>query len=358
MEEKIAKIKKETIRIVQTYFTEDIDQVLAEIEEVKKNSSVASSPNLIEELNIYRALLLFVEFPTLSEDDQLKLFKGDLIKALKVGIDIKERFTLKMNTLDSSLWPETVQIFLEAIASNEEKIGRENIVVEGEKNPSAPLLKNWLRDYSRIYGMEKHDRMVIHKYMTENRNVAKLSQTEKITLLKVIEFYESLKFPTQSQFLKAFEEYLSRSEEDLSSIEEAMGLVPQPLTDQNDPLSGFREEMFLGGEGIINDNLSNLMRKYPKIADQEISEKPINLLYNEKSVRPTIANWLSDYSSFAGAEGREITDRSNYLLRSANAVNLKLEERVRLGLILRSIDEGYPLPFSVNDQRIIFNTSG
>ena len=85
MEEKIAKIKKETIRIVQTYFTEDIDQVLAEIEEVKKNSSVASSPNLIEELNIYRALLLFVEFPTLSEDDQLKLFKGDLIKALKVG---------------------------------------------------------------------------------------------------------------------------------------------------------------------------------------------------------------------------------------------------------------------------------
>lgn len=358
MEAKIAQIKKETIRIVQTYFTEEIDQVLKEIEEAKKTPEAASSPDLIEELNIYRALLLFVEFPTLSEDDQLKLFRADLLKAFKVGIDIKERFALKMNTLDSSLWPETAQLFLEAIASNEEKIGRENIVVEGEKDSSAPLLRNWLRDYNRIYGMEKHDRMVIHRYMTENRNVAKLNQNEKVTLLKAIEFYESLKFPTQSQFLKAFEEYLNQPDSEISLVEEAIGITSQPSDDQNDPLSGFREEMFLGGEGIINDNLRNLMSKFPKIADQEISEKPINLLYNGESVRPTIENWLSDYSSFAGADGREITDRSNYLLRSANTVNLKLEERIRLGLILRSIDESYPLSFSVKDQRIIFNTSG
>ncbi len=358
MEEKIAKIKKETVKVVQTYFTEDIDRLLADIEELEKNPALFNNPSWLEELSIYRALLLFVDFPTLSEDLQIKLFKESLLKAIRVGIDIKERFAIKMNVLDSSLWPETAQVFLEALTLNEEKIGRENILVEGEPTPSLPSVKNWLRDYNRIYGMEKHDRMIIHKYMTENKNVAKLNQLEKMVLLKVIEFYESLKFPTQSQFAKAFEDYLNQSDSDLELIEESLGLKTEALeSNLNDSISALREEMLAGKGDVISDRIDNLMKKFPKVADQEITEKPIKLIYSGEVVRPTVENWLSDYSSFAGAEGREINDRSNYLLRSPNALDLKLEERVRLGLILRSVDEGYPLPCSSSQQKVLFNVS-
>ncbi len=354
MEEKIAKIKRATVRVVQTYFSEDIPDLLQEIETLKKDQKIQSGSALLDELNIYRALLLFVDFPSLAENEQLRLFREDLLKALRVGIDVRERFFIKMNTLDASLWPETVQKFIEALMANEEKIGKSNILVEGETDQILPCLKNWLRDYNRIYGMDKHDRMMIHKYLTENRNVSKLNQEETMLLLKALELYESLKFPTQSQFMKAFEEYLNRPDSDIVEVEELLGISGESQEDL-EPIKALRQEVKLNAEDVVSDSIKELIRKFPRVIDQEITGQPIKLIYNGKTVRPTIENWLSDYSSFAGAEGREVNDRSNYLLRSPNAVNLKLEERVRLGLLLRSFDEGYLLPFSTTENRVIFN---
>ncbi len=357
IEAQIEKIRRSTVEIVKTYFTEDLGELLIEIAKLERDPIVAKNANLIEELKVYKCLLLFVDFPTLSEEKQLWLFRNALVKALRVGIDVRERFIVKMNVLDPSLWAETAQPFVEAIIQNEERVGREGILIQGEASPTPPIIKNWLRDYNRIYGMDKHEKIIMHQYMTESKNVARLNQEEKIVLLKVLELYESLKFPTQSQFVKAFEDYLNQNLENLEQVEQLF--VEEGFVDQGvDPISQMKEDLIFNDKEIVTDNLTNLMKKFPKIFDQEITEKPIKLLYSEETVRPTIENWLSDYSSFAGANDREITDRSSYLLRSPNVSNLKLEERVRLGLILRSVDEGYPLPFSLSSQKIIFSLPG
>lgn len=347
----LQNIREKSIETLKNYFVEDAQDTINQINEQLRNPEIQNNPAQLEELKIYLDLMRFIAFSTLPEPDQVELFRTSLLKAFRVGIDIKNRFDIKMNLTPDVLWPETVQQFIEAMLKNNERLGNQPIIVRGEHSESQPVLSNWLRDYNRIYGMDRHEKIIPHRYMTESQNVQQLNREDQTTLLKTLEFYEGLKFPSQSQIQaameKALDQYLAENEdlpeEDFESGEES------------DVVSDVKERLRLNSEEYLDNDIETLIIKFPKVADQQVSRESIKLLFNDEIVKPTISNWLADYRAYAGVGKHEINERSDYLLRSTNVQNLNPAERERLGLLLRSYDEKYLLPFSVSKQEILFD---
>lgn len=346
----LQEIREKTVETLKTYFVEDAQEIISEIESSLRNPDITSNSAQSEELKIYLALMNFIAFSTLPEPDQLELFRTFLVKAFRVGIDIENRFAIKMDLTPDVLWPETVQSFVEAMLKNNERLGGQTILVRGEKVETSPILSNWLRDYNRIYGMDRHEKIIPHRYLSENPNIHRLNKEEQALLLKILEFYEGLKFPSQEQIQrsleKALDQYIAENNE-----------LPEEFEENNqevDVVEDVRERLRIDSNEIIDNDIETLIRQYPKVSDQIISSQPIKLLFNEEIVQPTISNWLADYRAYVGIGKHEINERSDYLLRSQNVQNINPEERERLGLLLRSYDEHYLLPFSISKQQIVF----
>jgi len=346
----VRSIRGKTIETLKTYFVEDAQQLIGEIAELEKDPAVSSDPSKLEELRVYQSLMKFVAFATLPEADQLELFRVSLLKALRVGVDLKNRFAIKMNLTADVLWPETAQAFVEAILKNTERLGNQDIVVRGESGPSASQLCNWLRDYNRIYGMDRHEKIIPHRYLTENPNAQRLGREDQVLLLKALEFYEGIKFPTQAQIQAALEKALDAIAETEPAVFDETERSGEDQTIEN-----VRENLALDSEDNLDNDIDTLIKKFPKVTDQVVSQQPIKLLFNDQQVKATVSNWLADYRAYAGAGEHEINERSDYLLRSPNVQNLTPPERERLGLLLRSYDEHYLLPFSISRQEILFD---
>jgi hypothetical protein len=348
--EDVQSIREKTIETLKTYFVEDAQELISKIAELERDPAVSSDKSILEELRVYDSLMKFVAFASLPETDQLELFRTSLLKAFRVGLDLKNRFAIKMNLTADVLWPETAQLFVEAILKNGERLGSQDILVRGEKQTAAPFLSNWLRDYNRIYGMDRHEKIIPHRYLTENSNAQRLSREDQGLLLRVLEFYEGIKFPTQAQIQAALEKALDQIVETDPTI-----FKNAKPTQEEQTINNVRDNLAINSDDNLDNDIETLIKKFPKVIDQKISLKPIKLLFNDQQVPPTVSNWLADYRAYVGVGEHEVNERSDYLLRSPNVQNLTPEERERLGLLLRSYDEHFLLSFSVSRQEILFD---
>lgn len=349
--EELEKIREKTVEILGTYFVDEALLELEKIDAIKRRSDFLQKSNEGQELLVYESLLGFVAFQALSEQKQIKLFETFLVKAFRVGLDVRGRFSLKMSLVESVLWPETSQLFVEAILRNEEKIGKSEIILSGETEKTQPTLANWLRDYNRVNGMDRHEKIVSHKYISENQNVSGLNSEEKFLLLKILDFYESIKFPSQAQVQSALDQVLDQYLAEAG--EEANYFLQEDETEEENFIDQVNSE-YAFMPNIKKDNLKNILQNYPRVSEQKIGEKPVKLTSTGESVPPTISNWLFDYKTYAGIGPHEVGERSDYLLRSPNVQDLAREDLDKLGLILRSYDENFNLPFSEENQAIIF----
>jgi len=96
------------------------------------------------------------------------------------------------------------------------------------------------------------------------------------------------------------------------------------------------------------------LRKFGKLGEQAVTAGPIKLKQFDQPVRPSVRNWLYDYTSQLGQTGHSSMDRTTYLFRSDNAKNLSSPEREKLAIILKSFDENTPLPIDGERQEVVF----
>jgi len=90
-----------------------------------------------------------------------------------------------------------------------------------------------------------------------------------------------------------------------------------------------------------------------EILNQLLTANPIKIADFEQPVRPTIKNWLSDYIKHKGTGYHDEMERSDYLYKSSNAINLPGEERAKLSKILRAYDEDSEVPVSSENKLIL-----
>lgn len=103
--------------------------------------------------------------------------------------------------------------------------------------------------------------------------------------------------------------------------------------------------------------LLDAIRVYPEINEQLITSQPIRLKNYPEAVRPSIKNWIADYTFQLGYEHHDSIARGNFIFKSENGKNLTPNDRGRLSEILKSFDEKTPLEVDTLAKQIVFSPS-
>lgn len=105
---------------------------------------------------------------------------------------------------------------------------------------------------------------------------------------------------------------------------------------------------------LIDLPLSEALRIYPDVGEQLVTSSKINLRNFPYPVRPSIKNWIADYTFNLGYEKHESMARSQYLFQGPNTKNLPAPEKNKLAFLLKSFDENSPITVNKTTKQIIF----
>lgn len=100
--------------------------------------------------------------------------------------------------------------------------------------------------------------------------------------------------------------------------------------------------------------LLSAIGKYPKLGEQSITRERIRVKNQADPVRPSLANWIRSYRDELGVGYHEPMLRGKFIFDSENGKRLSAEERERLNLLLRSMEENIPLEIDPSVPEIVF----
>lgn len=105
---------------------------------------------------------------------------------------------------------------------------------------------------------------------------------------------------------------------------------------------------------LTNITVHEALKNYPELGEQLITSEKITLHNFPEPVRPSIKNWLAEYTFTLGHDKRGAVERSRYLFQNVNARHLKNDDRQRLSYILRAYDENLPVTVNKITKQVIF----
>jgi hypothetical protein len=100
--------------------------------------------------------------------------------------------------------------------------------------------------------------------------------------------------------------------------------------------------------------LLSAIGKYPRLGEQQITKERIKLRNQSEPARPSLANWIRVYRDELGVGHHDPMIRGKFLFDSENGKRLSSEERERINIILRSIEENAPLDIDTEKTEIVF----
>lgn len=100
--------------------------------------------------------------------------------------------------------------------------------------------------------------------------------------------------------------------------------------------------------------LLQALSKYEQLSNQLITEERIKLRSQPETVRPSLLYWIKYYRDELGVGHHSSVDRGNFLFRSENGKRLSPEERERVNLVLKSVEENYPVEVDTEQSTILF----
>ncbi|MEP7162448.1 MAG: hypothetical protein ABI747_01650 [Candidatus Moraniibacteriota bacterium] len=130
---------------------------------------------------------------------------------------------------------------------------------------------------------------------------------------------------------------------------EILHLVPAPVIEEKD-----EEENPQGAPALVRLPLLQAMGKYPRLGDQNVTTDRIKLRGALEPARGSLSSWIKYYRDELGIGFHDQVQRGRFLFQSENGKHLSGEERDRLNLILKSIEEDFPLEIDTVHQMIIF----
>ncbi len=96
------------------------------------------------------------------------------------------------------------------------------------------------------------------------------------------------------------------------------------------------------------------LSQYPNLGNQNITTERIRIKSQPEPVRGSLYNWIKCYRDELGIGQHSTVERGQFLFRSDNGKRLTPEERERINLILKSIEENYALDIDPEKQVIVF----
>lgn len=131
-------------------------------------------------------------------------------------------------------------------------------------------------------------------------------------------------------------------------LSKAKELAEKPFSSQNNIVA--KEPT----ENLVKTTLSDALKKFPEIGEQLITKNHIKLRNFPEPVRPSIKNWLSDYTYDSGYTSHNAVERGTFLFRNENSRELDSTDREKLAHILKSHDENTTITINTTTKQIVF----
>lgn len=104
----------------------------------------------------------------------------------------------------------------------------------------------------------------------------------------------------------------------------------------------------------VRMTLLEALSQYPQLGQQTITETRIKLKANVELVRGSLINWLKCYREELGVGYHDAMLRGQFLFRSQNGIKLLNEERGRIEILLRSIEDRETVEIDTVHQVLVF----
>lgn len=127
---------------------------------------------------------------------------------------------------------------------------------------------------------------------------------------------------------------------------EVATIVPAPVVEEALPSSPTTT--------LVRLPLLKAMSEYRHLSDQVLTNEKIKLKGGGEPVRPSLGNWLKSYREELGVGVHEPVQRGNFLFQSQNGKRLSNQDRARINLVLKSVEEDFPLEIDPEHQVIVF----
>ncbi len=353
-----------------------------------------------EALNQRKCIIDFLLFPIISDDKVSELLQYKLLTAFSAGLDIDDLMRQRAISTSELIWPKLSQEYLKALTQNTELIGSSPLTFGNDKSSYLPYIKNWISAYNKRFGIEKHSGLEPHQFVLEDANARRLAKELKEVLLKVLKFYENLKVYSLSEIEREVEKIqnmgapqapvlldkqkgvvLPAEEEkpkqpvstqklapiiplrvEVPPIESRMKIMDQNFSSAKEGVTNapknFEPEKEIPAATSIeieNGHLLELLKKYPDLKDQKISNNSIRLATAPFSITPTIANWIDFYYKECGKGSHSPQERDSFIERMKTGQSLSQDEIKNLSLIFKSLDEKTSLPYDAKNGSILFS---
>lgn len=105
---------------------------------------------------------------------------------------------------------------------------------------------------------------------------------------------------------------------------------------------------------IVRMPLLQALSQYEQLGHQLITRERIKIKSQTEPVRPSLLYWIKYYRDELGIGHHNSMERGNFLFRSENGKRLSPEERERVNLVLKSVEENAPLEIDTVQNIIVF----
>jgi hypothetical protein len=270
--------------------------------------------------------LLTVGFPALPRDEAVKLFREHILDFFQVDVDLQERLLTRYIFVGYGDKDDERKCLQEALLKNQERLGQFTL---GE----------WAKLFDRSFKPETRDKNALANFFIKTGEVAALQKEEQIILRKILSVYEN--------FLS--KEVLGEIDLAMMNAGENAGQSSLRVVGQNASLYGRSDQ-----PKTVNIPLLQAISKYEKLGNQLITAERIKVKSQAEPVRPSLLYWLKYYRDELGIGQHSGVERGEFLFRSENGKKLSAEERERVSLVLKSVEDYLPLAIDAERQEIIF----
>jgi hypothetical protein len=276
------------------------------------------------------------KFSKLSDQDCAFVIERYLLESLEMEDPtyIEWEVLTKFINIDYTLREDLCKLFNFSLKRNLQKIA------------GIPI-NAWLKQYLDKYARIPREPETFLRYATSNPEIQKLNEKDQIRLIRIFRLYDYLLVEPvpdldspQAVSLTRFPMRLSKSLKEILAEMSSAQMEAMPSSGTASEKLGVKEAL----------------HKFPKLGEQAVTAGAIKLKQFDQPVRPSVRNWLYDYTSQLGQTGHSSMDRTTYVFRSDNAKNLSSPEREKLAIILKSFDENSPLPIDGQRQEVVFES--
>jgi hypothetical protein len=288
--------------------------------------------------------LKIVALPLLTDQEAGNILRNSCIEFFIVDVPLENRLIAKLFSISFLPRDELRKKLKKALLENQQKLGPFTI-------------GQWLYKFEKGYPVNQRDLSASVDFVNFHPETRALDSIIKKRLKKIIHVYDYLltsTLPATEPILNSILNanfYMQKDANDSYDIYSKPAQYPP-----SESVGKLRQQSLYTQEreDIQLENINIALKQYPELGEQLITSNKIDLRNFPYPVRPSIKNWIADYTFTLGYEKHESMARSQYLFQGANTKTLPAQDLEKLAYLLKAFDENSPITINKNTNQVIF----